>query len=95
MAQDNASQHKVRTGNGSPLFYQSEDASIILGRQKTKPHAIAVYQNSASLPIPILGERRIYWTSKFFDLTGNADIAIVAILRHADVYLAIFFLTPS
>jgi hypothetical protein len=41
MAQDNASQHEVRTGNGSPLFYQSEDvyqsedASIVLGRRKT------------------------------------------------------------
>jgi hypothetical protein len=41
MAQDNASQHEVRTGYGSPLFYQSEDvyqsedASIALGRRKT------------------------------------------------------------
>jgi hypothetical protein len=69
MAQDNASQHEVRTGNGSPLYYQSEDASIILGRRKTKPHAITVYRNSASLPIPILGERRIYWTSEYLDLT--------------------------
>jgi hypothetical protein len=50
MAQDNASQHEVRTGNGSPLYYQSEDASIILGRRKTKPHAIAVYRNSACVP---------------------------------------------
>ncbi len=70
MAQGNASQHEVRTGNGSPLFYQSEDASIVLSRRKTRPHAIAVDRNSASLPIPTLGERRICWTSEFLDLTG-------------------------
>jgi hypothetical protein len=69
MAQDNASQHQVRTGNGSPLFYQSEDASIVLGRRKTKPQAIAVDRNSASLPIPILRERRICWTSEYLGLT--------------------------
>jgi hypothetical protein len=53
----------------SPLFYQREDASIVLGRRKTKPHAIVVDRNSASLPIPILGERRICWTSEYLDLT--------------------------
>jgi len=70
MAQDKASQHEVRTGNGSPLFYQSEDVSIVLSRRKTKPHAIAVDRNSTSLPIPILGEKRICWTSEYLDLTG-------------------------
>jgi hypothetical protein len=70
MAQDSASLHEVRPGNGSPLFYQSEDARIVLGRRKTKPHAIAVHWNSASLPIPILGDRRICWTSEYLDLTG-------------------------
>jgi hypothetical protein len=57
MAQDNASQHDLRTGNGSLFFCQSKDTSSVLGRRKTKPHAFAVDRNRVSLPIPILGER--------------------------------------
>jgi hypothetical protein len=38
----------------APLFYQSEDASIVPGRRETKPHTIAVDGNGASLPIPII-----------------------------------------
>ena len=70
MAQDNASKLEAHTGNGSPFFYQSEDASLVLGRRKTKPHAFAVERNSVSLPIPILGERTYCWTSEYLDLTG-------------------------
>jgi hypothetical protein len=102
MAQDNASQHEVRAGNGSPPFYQSEDASIVLGRRKTKPHAFAVDRNSASLPISILGERPICWTSEYLDLTGLQDANAIptsrkrfaAVSQYSTMPLAIY-LCPS
>jgi hypothetical protein len=72
MAQDNASQHEVRTGNGSPLFFQSVDASIVLGRRcKTRSRSIAVNRNINSLPASTLIERRSCWTPEFVDLTGS------------------------
>jgi hypothetical protein len=96
MAQDNASKLEVHTGNSSPFFtkafYQSEDASIVLGRRKTKPHAFAVERNSVSLPIPILGERTFAGRPSI--LTLRALRATGAIPRPGDGNLHPFLFIP-